>query len=91
MRVSIWYDEVDSIEIELLWTLVLRCFSLIDIVIVDMSCKIKWLVTLVLIRMVVAPSIIKSSGELFVNHIISILGALQIWYQSKGFKGHYEL
>ena len=22
---------------------------------------------------------------------MSILGVLQIWYQSKGFKGHYEL
>ena len=28
-------------EVELLWTLDLECFSLIDIVIVNMNCKIK--------------------------------------------------
>jgi len=39
-------------------------------------------VSLVLIRMAVAPSFTESSAVIISNHVISILGALQIWYQS---------
>jgi len=33
---------MDCIKVELLWTLHLVFFSLIDFVFVNMSCKIKW-------------------------------------------------
>ena len=47
--------------------------------------------SLFLIRTAVAPSFIESSAAIISNHVIGILGALQIWYQSQGFKGHCEL
>ena len=42
-------------------------------------------VSLVLIRTAVAPSFIESPAAIISNHVISILGALQIWYQSLRF------